>query len=787
MTCYTEVFNFLCKSNKGSKLYARLQEMLVDFGNSVAAEAEGMDNEEALMFFRRRWVEYSFACRPINGMLMYLNRTWIRQRKSTTVTVHEVTGLADLVWYHTLFVKLKEPVVKAMLRLIERDRSGEHVDHAIVADTVACFVRLGEVAPESESMSPASRGAGGAQRPVPHALVLYKRYFEERFLQATEVYYNIEASQFLEKNGVTAYMEKVDDRIQDEQNRCRLFLHKTTEPELLHVLDTVLIAKHKTVLQEQFGILLKQDQRDKLALCFRLLHRIRTDGVEPLAAVFERFVLEQGSAMLEEVPAETRTKPDVYVKTLLVIYRRFQDLLETAFLVPSEAAAAAGAGVGGSRAASAAAGADAGGGRAAGGVVGGAEHGDRPDPMLAAARDKAFRVLLSCPSVSGASAEARSKAGAVTDSPAHLLAKYTDLILRKGPHHIADDAEMDRTLTDVVSLFQFLPDRDVFMVTYQRLLCKRLISGSSAQQDYESSVIARLRGKQGFDFCSKLSRMMQDMDISQDANSAFLEYCDAQGKRPKIAFQMLVLAQGIWPITSPKSGCILPPVMEEVREQHAAFYKSKWHSRVLTHLHNLAKVEVMARYAMKGRLRLSMTAQQASAIMLFDSRDNDCLTWSTLIEGTGMAEAALKVALLSLLRVRVLIGSKGSDHLEWTDDTTFTVNRKVTSKRPTLACNVPVETRSIVGAPAPVAQVEAEHVQKMRIHQLKAAITRIMKARKELSQAELVAEATQQVTKWFRPQVATINTAIDALIDGEYIERVMNEDGTPSKRFSYLA
>mmetsp|Transcript_9174 Transcript_9174/g.29220 ORF Transcript_9174/g.29220 Transcript_9174/m.29220 type:complete len:326 (-) Transcript_9174:469-1446(-) len=325
------------------------------------------------------------------------------------------------------------------------------------------------------------------------------------------------------------------------------------------------------------------------------------------------------------------------------------------------------------------------------------------------------------------------------------------------------------------------------MVTYQRLLCKRLISGSSAQQDCESSVIARLRGTQGFDFCSKLQRMMQDMDISHDANSAFLEYCDARGTRPKIAFQMLVLAQGIWPITSPKSGCILPPVLEEVRELHAAFYKSKWHSRVLTHQHNLSKVEMVARYAMKGRLRLSTTAQQAAALLLFDSEDSDTLAWSTLLTGTGMADAALKVALLSLLRVRVISCSQGSEHLEWTADTTFTLNRKVTSKRPVLACNVPVDTRSIVGAPTPVADAEAEHVQKMRIHQLKAAITRIMKARKELSQAELVAEATQQVTKWFRPQVATINTAIDSLIDGEYIERVMNDDGTPAKRFAYLA
>jgi hypothetical protein len=42
-----------------------------------------------------------------------------------------------------------------------------------------------------------------------------------------------------------------------------------------------------------------------------------------------------------------------------------------------------------------------------------------------------------------------------TYSHSSCVNRYCDLILRKGPKHISDEAEMERTLDDVVSLFKY--------------------------------------------------------------------------------------------------------------------------------------------------------------------------------------------------------------------------------------------------------------------------------------------------------------------------------------------
>ena len=98
------------------------------------------------------------------------------------------------------------------------------------------------------------------------------------------------------------------------------------------------------------------------------------------------------------------------------------------------------------------------------------------------------------------------------------------MILRKGAKHISDEQEMERTLEDVVSLFKYscfsyfyiyfycllcsllffffhryLPDKDVFMLVYSKLLSKRLIHDNSGNNDFEATMIAKLKNSQGFE------------------------------------------------------------------------------------------------------------------------------------------------------------------------------------------------------------------------------------------------------------------------------------------------
>jgi cullin 3 len=52
-----------------------------------------------------------------------------------------------------------------------------------------------------------------------------------------------------------------------------------------------------------------------------------------------------------------------------------------------------------------------------------------------------------------------------------------------------------------------------------------------------------------------------------------------------------------------------------------------------------------------------------------------------------------------------------------------------------------------------------------------AALVRVMKTRKTLSHNQLVAEVVQQLSARFTPQLTTIRTRIEHLIEQEYLER----------------
>ena len=57
---------------------------------------------------------------------------------------------------------------------------------------------------------------------------LYEDIFEKPFLAATGDYYNSEASKLLQDESISIYMEKVIQRIENENKRSRKFLYPSS-------------------------------------------------------------------------------------------------------------------------------------------------------------------------------------------------------------------------------------------------------------------------------------------------------------------------------------------------------------------------------------------------------------------------------------------------------------------------------------------------------------------------------------------------------------------------------
>lgn len=365
-----------------------------------------------------------------------------------------------------------------------------------------------------------------------------------------------------------------------------------------------------------------------------------------------------------------------------------------------------------------------------------------------------------------------------------MLAKYCDMILKKGPNHISDEAVMERTLSDVVSLFAYLPDKDIFMLVYSKLLSRRLINDTSANDDFEGAMINKLKKAQGFEFCSRLQRMLQDMATSKDINNGFRDFCEQREKPLKIDFSINVLATGCWPLQAPTTNFELPAELVPAVQAFKDYYNSKYSGRKLTYLNHLSKAELQCTYAMKGRLRLTTSTFQLGCLLQFNNGFKP-VNYGQLKSALALQYTQLKIALLGLLKVRLLKCEHGIKHATWTDATKFAVQRNYKSKRNRVNCNVPVDTKDLKSAPA--AAIDPPEVRRERELKLQAAIVRIMKARKELAHNELVAEATTQVAKWFKPKISTIKRVIEYLIENEYIRRAQDADGNSLRKYEYVA
>ncbi|PIO67218.1 cullin family protein [Teladorsagia circumcincta] len=107
----------------------------------------------------------------------------------------------------------------------------------------------------------------------------------------------------------------------------------------------------------------------------------------------------------------------------------------------------------------------------------------------------------------------RSTSQQMSKSP-ELLAKYCDQLLRKSSK-MPEENELEDMLTQVMVVFKYIEDKDVFSKFYTKMFSKRLISETSASEEAEVSLINKLKQMCGFEYTNRLSKMINDTQISK--------------------------------------------------------------------------------------------------------------------------------------------------------------------------------------------------------------------------------------------------------------------------------
>ncbi|KAJ7071490.1 Cullin-4B [Mycena amicta] len=357
------------------------------------------------------------------------------------------------------------------------------------------------------------------------------------------------------------------------------------------------------------------------------------------------------------------------------------------------------------------------------------------------------------------------------NKPAEMIARYLDKLMRKG-QGAKTNVQYETQLDQVLGLYRFTDDKDVFRGFYLRALSKRLLLEKSASTDFEITVLNKLKKEYDPEF-SAGGEMFSDLALSKDLINEHHKKLPLKGEGRKL--WVMVLKQGAWPYSQQTQAIRLPESMQEQLNKFEGFYKSKHKGRTLHWQSSVSTMTLTGNFRSEKK-ELSVSLYQGTILLLFNEAET--LSLSEIAEATQLEDELLRVTLQSLACGKKRVLRKEPLGRDVNDGDIFHFNDGFTDP------SIKVHINSIQ---AKVSAEESKQTQSAidgeRSASLDAAIVRIMKAKKEMMHAALLTATIDAVKNHFTPDVGTIKVRIEKLIEQEYMRR----DDDNQQKFVYVA
>jgi cullin 1 len=275
----------------------KLIEYLTKYLQKLVTKFEAYADEKLPYFYIQEWDRYTTAAKYISHLFGYLRR-WIKQEQDEGKrNIYDVYTLHLVQWRMVFFESVYAKVVDAVLKMVEKHRNGENNEYGVIRQVVDSFTSLG--VDEAD--------------PTKSTLDVYRFRFERPFLEATRLFYQAESKQFLTENTVIEYMKKAEARLDEEEERVRLYLHTDAAVPLKNTCNRALITDHSNILRDKFQVLLENDREEDMARMYNLLSRI-PDGLDPLLSKFETHMRKAGLAAVAKAGSDAeKLEPKYYV------------------------------------------------------------------------------------------------------------------------------------------------------------------------------------------------------------------------------------------------------------------------------------------------------------------------------------------------------------------------------------------------------------------------------------------------------------------------------------------
>jgi len=722
------------------KIFAALREDILVFIHQAQERVLSHQEDQALLkAYIAEWRKFFTQC---NYLPMPFGQLETALQGKTTNAVAKKTMTEESVvrnlmldsWNQSIFSNIKQRLQDSAMKLVHAERNGEAFDSQLVIGVRESYVNLCSIAEDKHK--------------------IYKENFERAYILATEAFYKVQAPEQLNVNGVHNYMKYADTKLREEELRAQKYLESCagSVQNLVDSCVSVLVTAFKDTILAECAAMIRSNETAKLLQMYKLMDRVPDgEGIDPMLSVLETHIIQAGLADMVASAEAITADSEKYVEQLLYLFRRFSLLVNQGF---------------------------------------------RDDPRFLTARDKAYKKVVNDTSIF--KLDLPNKAGVYSKSQPEskcpeLLANYCDMLLRKTPlsKRLTSD-EVESKLRDVLLVLKYVQNKDVFMRYHKAHLTRRLILDTSADSEKEENMVEWLR-EVGMpaDFINKLSRMFQDIKVSEDLNTEFKDFRKSHNSDTlSDAITIKILNIGAWARGSERVPVSLPRELEDFIPEVEEFYKSKHSGRKLQWHHHMSNGTLT--FANKtGKFDLEVTTFQMAVLFCWENRRDDKISLENLRLATELPDSELRKTLWSLvafpkLKRQVLVyNPPGSKVSEWNQHTTFSVNHDFG-----LVKNGKVQKRgriNLIGrlqlSTEKSREEDNEGILHLRILRTQEAIRKILKMRKCCSNAQLQTELVDILKNMFLPSKKLIKEQIEWLIENKYMKR----DEADINTFIYIA
>lgn len=258
----------LCSHKMAPQLYDNLRSLCEQHVRAALStfSRDSLDSNLFLKLMNTCWQSHCQQMIMIRSIFLFLDRTYVLQNASVA-SIWDV-GLELFRTHIASNPGVQSRTVDGLLELIERERGGDAVDRSLLKSLIRMLSDL----------------------------QMYGEVFEGRFLEATERLYGEEGQRLLQEAEVPAYLQHVERRLNEEQERLLYYLDHSTKKALIGCVERQLLGQHLgPILQKGLDQLL-DDNRD-LGLMYSLFARVK-DGLPMLCTHFNHYVKKRGRVIV---------------------------------------------------------------------------------------------------------------------------------------------------------------------------------------------------------------------------------------------------------------------------------------------------------------------------------------------------------------------------------------------------------------------------------------------------------------------------------------------------------